>query len=114
MKHRIDERENGLRLALSGELTINHASEIRDAFLALMASDRGAEIDLSQATAIDISCLQLLCSLHRTAVAKGLAVCLERGLPEDLVEVMRTAGYIREKGCSFDTPGTCLWKGVAS
>lgn len=112
MKQRIEEQENGTRLILEGELTITHAAGIRDAFCALVAGSRDARIDLGGATAIDVTGLQLLCSLHRTAVAKGLAVSLEKGVPQELVEVMRTAGYLRDKGCSADIPGTCLWKGV--
>jgi hypothetical protein len=39
---------------------------------------------------------------------------MDKGVPEGVVEVMKTAGYLRDKGCSFDTPGTCLWKGVCT
>jgi anti-anti-sigma factor len=110
MNHHVDEQENSVRLALSGELTIAHALEIREAFLALLAKARDAEIDLSEATGIDVSGLQILCSLHRSSVAKGVSVCLKKGVPDDLVETIRTAGYLRDKGCSLDAAGTCLWK----
>lgn len=113
MKQMMEEGENGLRLAFSGELTIPHATGLREALLDLMARGRDACIDLGGVTDIDVSAMQLLCSLHRTAVSRGMAVTLERGMPDNLVEAIRTAGYLREKGCRLDVPGTCIWKGVA-
>jgi ABC-type transporter Mla MlaB component len=112
MNHLMEEQEDGLRLVLTGELTIAHAAPLREALLEITSREKDACVDLSGATGIDVSGLQLLCSLHRTAVGKGLNVSLEKGIPEDLVEVIRTAGYLRDKGCRLDTPGTCLWKGA--
>jgi ABC-type transporter Mla MlaB component len=112
MNQRIHEEENGLRLALSGEITITNAVRIREVFLELLDRGRDSGVDLSGATDIDVSGLQLLCSLHRTAAGKGLNVHLDKNIPGNLAEVIKTAGCLREKGCKLDVLGTCLWKGV--
>ena len=58
---------------------------------------------------VDLSCLQLLCSVHRSAVRMNKRVAFSGQHPEVFDKVVREAGYTRTTGCHLDCFGSCLW-----
>jgi ABC-type transporter Mla MlaB component len=94
----------------SGELTLDHAEELRSALIkALIDVDR-VELDMEKVTAVDLSCLQLLCSAHRSAVRMNKLLALRHGRPDELNRAADEAGYLRRAGCRLDSYKTCLWR----
>lgn len=61
-------------LTLFGELTLSHAKECREHFLAAISGNAALEVDLLNVTQIDTAGLQLLVMLHREALASGKPV----------------------------------------
>jgi len=93
-----------------GELTLDHAEELRSVLIkALIDVDR-VELDLEKVTAVDLSCLQLLCSAHRSAVRMKKLLALRHGRPDALDRAADAAGYLRRAGCTMDSQKTCLWR----
>lgn len=97
---------------LTGELTVGHASELKALLRkALQGSSGRIQIKFEDVTAVDLSCLQLLCSAHRTASVMNSRLRLAGERPALFCQTMRAAGFTRQRGCGL-TPNTdCLWSG---
>jgi anti-anti-sigma regulatory factor len=95
-------------LTLKGELTIARAEELKAALSESLQGAASVRIQLSDAGAIDLSCLQLLCSAHRTAAALGKSLTLEGEVPPMIRETMKYAGFTRRTGCAFSPLTNCL------
>jgi anti-anti-sigma regulatory factor len=99
--------ETGI-LAVSDELTIEYAAELKTAITDALAASAHLVIDMTRATTIDLCCLQLLCSAHRAAVKEGKTFSILSG-GEGFVESIREAGYLRHVGCMTNSGHDCLW-----
>ncbi len=96
-------------LTFDGELTLKHANEIRTAFIKALIDGDQVEIDLGNATEADLSCLQLLCSAHRTSLKLNKRLNFIGSLPRHFREAAEAAGYSRSSGCTKDCEQSCLW-----
>lgn len=103
---------NSGTLRLDGDLTIERAAELLDVCRrALEACDRIA-VEFDEVCAVDLSCLQLLCSAHRTAVAQDKQFFFAGKRPAFLSEVGGVAGFIRKQKCQMNPDRQdCLWLG---
>ncbi len=102
---------NGKRgtIALEGELTVNRAEEIRMLLIkALIDADR-IHVDFGTVSDADLSCLQLLCSAHRSAGRMKRSMTLSAAWPEPFKQAVAEAGYARLTGCRLDVDHSCLW-----
>ncbi len=109
MEHIVETGESGTVLTLNGELTLPHAPVLRDALVESLSRGKNVTVRFLRVGEIDLSCLQLLCSSHRTAVEKGLSLTLDME-DRELFERFRTAaGFVRARGCSPGREHTCLW-----
>lgn len=95
-------------ITLTGELTIANAEELKARLSQLLEAGMDMRIRVADVSAVDLSCLQLLCSAHRTAAALGKTLSLEGEMPPLLRQVMKLAGFTRRKGCSFSPHTNCL------
>lgn len=96
---------------LDGELTIDHASELKMLLIRALESADRIYIHLKDVTAVDLSCIQLLCSVHRTAVRAKKHITLDRGNCEIFEQTLKDAGFCRSRDCQKDPYGTCFWMG---
>ena len=111
MEYRIESSEEMELLVISGELTIRFASELRDVLLQAMNGGEQIIIRLENISEVDLSCLQLFCSAHRTALEFFKKLTLEVQNSEIFRERARQSGFLRNRGCSLDQGKTCLWIG---
>lgn len=101
-----------LRLHLEGVLNINRARELKEVVHnALQSADR-IIVNPEKAREYDVSLLQILCSAHRTAARDQKMFELSKNCPKELLQLAEETGFLRSKGCSFDTCGSCLWKKI--
>lgn len=79
-------------LTLEGDQTIQYSNELRTALLKSFDSVHHVVLDVERVTSLDLSCLQLICSAHKTAAGmkKRLTVT---GNPEIFKKAMEEAGY---------------------
>ena len=103
--------KEGVQLIVSGDLTIEHAAEMRQTLLD--AFDKGSPVivDLSAVEAIDVSGLQLFCAAHRTSLGHEKRLVVKGALQPAVQRSAECAGYFRHVGCSQDVTKTCVWVG---
>jgi ABC-type transporter Mla MlaB component len=108
---KISKKKVSTAVAISGPMTIANISELRNAMLKAFGLGKKVQLSVSGVTDLDVTGLQLLCSCHKTAIAKGLEFSVtEEGGGAVFSEVSYAAGMARQKGCDLDTSGTCIWK----
>ncbi len=96
-------------ITLEGDLTLPRAGEIRDLFLKGLREAAVVTLDFAGVGEIDLSFLQLLCSLHRSATREKKQVVIKGDAPKALRDAADAAGYLRQTGCKLDCDKTCLW-----
>jgi anti-anti-sigma factor len=108
-----DSGEMGV-LTMDGELTIQRAAELKTALISSLASVEHLVLNLEKVAEVDLSCLQLLCSAHRTSVRSNKRLTWAGNRPESLARTVGDAGFVRHKGCVLDRDKSCLWVGGSS
>jgi anti-anti-sigma regulatory factor len=103
--------EQKVLLRLSGSLTVQYAGELRQALMEALAAAGTVSIEFGEDLEIDIAGLQLLCSAHRTSLAGGRRLFLQKTAPATFRQGVEAAGLLRRQGCSLDTHQDCLWIG---
>lgn len=96
-------------LAWSGDLTIRRIAALKDEVSAALRAADVVRLRLETGAQGDAALLQLLCSVHRTALREGKALLLVGDLPEQIGRLLRLAGFARHVGCRHDQGGSCLW-----
>ncbi|MBU5612962.1 STAS domain-containing protein [Geomonas azotofigens] len=105
---KVSKRKDRTLVTFSGEMTIANVGELRERLLQAFAAGKPVELSVAGLTDIDVTGLQLLCSCHRTSVARGLP-CTVTGRNEALAATAAVAGMPRLKGCVMDVDRTCVW-----
>jgi len=98
-------------LRLKGSLTIERAHELKQTLLEALRSNERIVLELEGVTEIDLSCLQLLCSAHRTSLRLDRQLTLHGERSEALRMAVRDAGFPRILGCHENPDRGCLWTG---
>ncbi len=98
-------------LKVDGEMTVQYAGVLKAALLKSFDSVDHLILNLDKVTEIDLSCLQLLCSAHRTSAKLQKQLTITSNHPEALQQAVAAAGYARHVGCRFDCNKNCLWVG---
>jgi anti-anti-sigma regulatory factor len=103
----------GCRVAsVNGALCLNHAAELQQALVAAVRNleAKALLLDVSGATDLDLSGMQLLCATHRASLAGDASFDLQ-GAPEWFWQKARAAGYNGGKlVCDLHKTGGCIWK----
>ena len=101
----------GVRVKFGGEFTIFNAQEACDALREAFREPVPVELSLEGVDKVDVCCLQLLCSAHRTAVREGRNIAIVDALPACLSEVFETAGWSHHITCPAEGIGSCFFEG---
>jgi len=96
-------------LTLEGDLTIIHAAELKKILLEAIENSPHVDLNIDKVADVDLSCLQLLCSAHRTSLNLNRTISIASNHPEIFREALRDAGFPLNKGCELDPDGSCLW-----
>lgn len=105
------EEANGERIVrFSGELTIQYATEIKEALTGALAGAHSVLLDVGYVTNTDIACLQVFCAAHQAAVELNIPLALDEKRSLAFVNTMRDAGFARHTGCSRGRGTRCLWQ----
>lgn len=98
-------------VVLGGRLTASNAGRLHQGLLEAFAGALRIDLYLHDVQEADLSFLQLLCSAHRTAGARGAAFTLGGLESADPVRrLIHAAGAERGVGC----PEGCLWTGAGA
>lgn len=96
-------------LSLDGELTKERAEEVRSALIKALDKTDEVLLKFNRASRADLTCLQLLCSAHRTATKMNKRIAFNGKFPAVLHQAAIAAGFIRCHGCDLDREKSCLW-----
>ena len=97
-------------VAVSGAMTIDMILELKDRLHEAFHLGKKVRLSLAGVTELDLTGLQLICSAHRTAIAKELELSVEGGDGEAVASVARLSGMPRHMGCARDVGDSCVWK----
>ncbi|MGD0819456.1 MAG: STAS domain-containing protein [Desulfomonilia bacterium] len=102
------DNDNTMILRVQGALSIQDASALRDCLLKALGSTESLVIDLSGAEAIDLACLQVLCSAHKTFSKAQKSIGITGELPEGIVRSLSSVALVPD-ACDRESHGPCLW-----
>jgi hypothetical protein len=99
-------------VTLEGDLTNEHSGEVKSVFVDALKDADDIMVVFGKISAINLSCLQLFCAVHRSAVRNHKHVCFEGSLPQIVMLTADAAGFLQLKGCKVDCGKSCLWNDV--
>jgi anti-anti-sigma regulatory factor len=97
-------------VTVSGELNILDAEELKKVFIDALGTCGSVLMHMKDVEDIDLPSIQLLCSVHKTALHWNKTFAFRDSVPAIIRQTFISAGYSRHIGCSFDTNNTCLWR----
>jgi ABC-type transporter Mla MlaB component len=102
---RTEDTENAI-LSLSGDMTVEHASELCSALKEAAEQQMDVDVQIGEIDSVDMTFFQLMCSAHRTFSANNRQFVLKQG-KNSLLTKGAASGFVRHKGCSRDKFHTC-------
>jgi ABC-type transporter Mla MlaB component len=96
-------------ITLDGNLTVGQAEGLRILLIKALIDAEQVRVDFGTVTDVDLSCIQLLCSAHRSASRMKRSITLSGDWPEPFKKIVEEAGYSRLAGCHLDVDHSCLW-----
>jgi ABC-type transporter Mla MlaB component len=112
VKYTIEQSNGSEIITLSGELTISCADELKEVLKSALSVRDQIGLNLEQVTEVDLSCLQLFCSAHRTSIRLDKKFNWDGIFPESLRNSAECAGFLRHIGCTGDLNTGCLWVSI--
>jgi anti-anti-sigma regulatory factor len=98
---------------LEGGLTVRRAEEIKADFLNAVKYGDEITVTFGNISDVDLSCLQVFCSAHRSAIRAHKQIRFGNEFPAILKNMATGAGLFRLRGCKMDCGKSCLWTAAA-
>ena len=99
-------------VTLDGEVTLQQAEELRRVLIKALVDAEEVSLDMEKVEKVDLSCLQLLCSAHRSATRFKKKFAFSGCPPQALRDAVEISGFSRVTGCKLDCDKSCLWMAV--
>jgi ABC-type transporter Mla MlaB component len=100
-------------ITLEGDLTLPHADALKGVFTKALQESDDVSIAIVTVEKLDLSCLQLMCSAHRSAMRSKKKVSFIGSPPQAFNDAAEAAGFARgAAGCKLDDGYSCLWMTV--
>ncbi len=96
-------------LVLKGDLTMVQAMENHRILLEAIQEVTTLAIELQNIGAMDMSFVQLLCSVHRECLLSGKKIHLQYEDREAINRLLEKSGYCKQLGCLPGAKESCLW-----
>jgi anti-anti-sigma regulatory factor len=101
--------EEAAVVTITGSFDILQIEEAYTRLRDALTSHRQVVLDLSAVSRIDLAGLQLVCAVHRTALAAGVSFHLSHPFPALFAECARSAGFSSIADCPGGGDAPCLW-----
>jgi len=95
-------------LVLEGDLAVDKAGALKIMLQDALKNAESVAINFKDNHKIDITFLQLVCSAHHSALLSGKNLNLSEKMPDNLKNLLKSAGYMQHPVCSFDKDRECL------
>jgi len=109
VEHGWEERDDIAILRLRGDLTGQHAAELRFILLASLERAESIGIDLSSVKKIDRGCLDLFCEINKVSIRMNKLLLVDRNPSDACRQVVKRAGCPCAKPCMLDDENQCIW-----
>ena len=96
-------------ITLENDLTLPYAEEMRSVLIKALIDAEKVRVSFGSVTAVDLSCMQLLCSAIRSSVRLNKQLSFAGATPDILKHAVKAAGYSRVMGCKLGCEKTCIW-----
>lgn len=106
---RVEDPGNIGVLVVEGEVGMENAEELKSNLICALHSVEKVFVNVENVSEVDESCLELLCSAHRTSLRLQKTFAFNGAVPEQLRRIITDAGFKRNLGCLPDVCKTCLW-----
>ena len=110
MSATFEQSGNKAVITLEGELTLPFAEELKGIFIKAFQDADEISIAFKNVQEVDLSCLQLFCAAHRSAVRLKKHLVFSEGQPMVMKKAVKAAGFAHLKGCKQGSEKSCLWK----
>jgi MFS superfamily sulfate permease-like transporter len=90
---RVDKKSKTQVLLLEGEFGLKYIDRIKSRIDSINFDSSNIVIELKNINSIDLSTVQLVYSLKKTLCDKGKTVNIVSEIPEDIVPIIRNAGF---------------------
>ena len=108
----VDENGSAGNLDLSGDLTIQYAQALKEAFVDAASKVSSLAIKVSDVGRVDLAGMQVLCAAHRSMVQDGKSLTIDGKISESLQTAVKDAGF---SGCiDKNNDNSGLWSGESS
>jgi anti-anti-sigma factor len=104
----MEDKDNAKILSAEGALSIQDASALRECLLEALSSAESLLIDLSGVQSVDLPCLQIFCSAHKTYSQAQKGIRIVGDLKEGVLRSIASVG-IAPEACDREPHGPCLW-----
>jgi len=94
-------------LSMEGELTIQHADELRTSLINSLNKANHVRLDLEKVTEADISCLQLLYSAHLESTKTNKSITIDN-CSEPFKQAVIDSGFSYVRGCVLECQDNCF------
>ena len=98
-------------LRLKGDFSLPHVGEVQSIVIDVLKRSTDLVINIDDVETIDISALQLLCSIHKKTLNEGKGFAVLGECNGRFKEMIIKAGFVRHTGCTLDEKKECLWFG---
>jgi len=95
-----------------GNLTVQNIEEVKRTLENSLAKAGDVTLRFGAVTDIDLTGLQLICSVHRTAARGKRRIQIETPVPKAVSDAAESAGFLRLNGCKQDPEKTCFWAAI--
>jgi anti-anti-sigma regulatory factor len=99
-------------IMLEGDLTLPYANALKEIFTKALQESDDVSVAIVTAHIVDLSCLQLLCSAHRSAMLLKKELTFIGSPPQAFNDAVEAAGLTHAAGCKLDNGHRCLWMTV--
>ncbi len=110
MEERMPEENTIYTLRLTGDCSVQHATDILKRFSQALETTDNLALDLSEVENTDLSLLQIICAAHQSFAARAKKISLSRPPADAVIAVWRDGGFGRV--CMF-AQEECLFKEVS-
>ncbi len=107
--YKVEESDDKKTLSINGELTIQNAAELQKVLIECLEETMHLTLNIENVTEIDMSCLQLLCSAHKTTIKAEKHFSINGSTSCFFQEAVNDSGYQQFSGCEQDKNNSCLW-----
>lgn len=96
-------------VTVAGDITLQAVDELKASLAWAIQNVDRVEINMDQVTAMDLSCLRLLCSAHRTALQMKKTFTLVGAKPDRCDRTVRSGSVCCSRNAA-DRASDCLWR----